>query len=293
MKRSLLIAISLMTAFIGLKMPSTQAQTGPRDCDSNAVINCGSYTSSELKDGWSAHPGVQCLYSHFGILQADVRNIDTNAVDGTVTKTGNVIVDGKVVATNAMTAGRQNMAGSTALRCDGTTFYMRPPSASFGSSSLSAFVVMDNNDRFSFAIINSCGNPVMATQVTPPAKTPAPAPTPTKTVTTTKVVTPTIVVNTPAPAPQTQNQSQSQSQVVSVAPTPTSTTTTTAATTPTTTATTQTTISQPTQAATTAAPATGKTIPNTGPGDVLQVSGFATIFGTIGHWVYQRRRTAV
>lgn len=278
MKRGFLIAVSLLTLFIGLRMPTSQAQTGPRDCDANAVINCGAYTKSELKDGWSAHPGVQCLYSHFGISQVDVRNIDSNAVGGTVTKSGNVIVNGKVVATDAVTAGRQNIAGSRAFNCEGFTFYMRPPSVSFASNSLSAFVVMDDANKFSFAIINSCGNPVMATPVITKVIKPAPAPTVKPTPKPTPPVPPTPPTTVVVTTPPTQTQTQTQTQTVNVNTTPA-----VAA------ATTQTPATQ--QQTQTPAPV-GKTVPNTGPGDVLKIFGLASTVGTVGHWFYARRKAA-
>ncbi len=283
MKRFLLIGVFLLTTFIGFRMPSSQAQTKPTNCDDNSVISCGAYTKSELKDGWSAHAGVQCLYTHFGISQADVRNIDSNSVDGTVTKSGNVVVNGKIVATDAMTAGRtpDGNNASTPYTCAGQTFYMRSPSVSFNSNSLSAFVVMDSNDRFSFAIINSCGNPVMATPVAPktikPAATqpvkPATVPVP--------QAPPTVVVTTPAPS---QTQSQTQTQTVNVTPPAVAAATTTQTqTTPT---------QQQTQTQPAPAPAATKAIPNTGPGDVLKIFGLASTAGTFGHWFYARRRTA-
>lgn len=90
-----------------------------------------------------------------------------------------------MVATGALTGGRQDISGSTREDVGGTVFFVRPPSVSFASSPLSAFVVMVNG-QFKFAIIASCGNAVKATPVAPapkpapkPAPTPAPKPTPT------------------------------------------------------------------------------------------------------------------
>lgn len=136
-----------------------------RDCDANAVIRCGARSFKELRDRYG-RTGVGDIYTHFGITQQMINNINAdNTVEGTVTKDGRVIVNGKVVAINAMTTGRQNMTGSTKMQNGKTTFYLRPPSASFNRNSLPAYVVMDNNGRFSYAIIASCGNPVIATPV--------------------------------------------------------------------------------------------------------------------------------
>lgn len=134
-----------------------------RDCDSNAVLRCGALTTSELRSKFKQQD-AGAIYKFFGISASEMNDMD-NAVSGTVTKSGDVMVDGKVVAHDAITAGRQNMAGSQTVTRSGQTFYVRPPKVSFASDSLSAFVVMKDG-RFQHAVIASCGNPVKATPVT-------------------------------------------------------------------------------------------------------------------------------
>ena len=145
------------------------------DCDANAVIRCGSVTTAQLisrynnGDGTNSATSIHNIFSSFGISSSAIQSIGTTAVAGHVTKSGEVFVDGTTaaVATNAVTAGRQNISGSTAVTANGTTFYKRPPSVSFQSNSLSAFVVMKDG-VFQYAILASCGNPVMATPTSKP-----------------------------------------------------------------------------------------------------------------------------
>ena len=222
-----------------------------RDCDDNAVIRCGALTTQELTNRYD-QPGVAEVFRCFGISSQEVANIDATAVAGHVTKAGNVVVNSKVVATDAITTGRQNMPGSTATNCGGTTFYERPPSTSFSSSSIAAFVVM-NGDRFSYAILASCGNPVRATPVSKKlAPSPVPAPTP-----------------QPLPPPPTPTQVQSQSVTVN-APTPTPPPAPTPAPYPT--------------------PVSQRVLPSTGPSDVLAVGAVSTAIGSLGHYIYRRRK---
>jgi hypothetical protein len=140
---------------------------GPFNCDSNAVLHCGApkvaviqkdYKSGDLVNSAAS---IQHIYNYFNISTADVSSLNTKAVAGTVTKSGDVLVGGKVVATGARTAGRTNQAGSVKRVVNGTTFYGRPTSISFAQSSLTAYVVMQNG-QFKFAILSSCGNPVNA-----------------------------------------------------------------------------------------------------------------------------------
>jgi hypothetical protein len=273
---------------IGLKVPLTHGLTldSARDCDDNAVIRCGALDFSEVTNRYQ-NTGVAPIYNHFGISSQDINDFSNVAVEGVVTNNNNVWIKRSsglcpdidqstlsahnrqavqnnpnlcLVATDAMTAGRQNLSGSSAVSRNGTTFYVRPPSVSFASSSLPAFVVMKNGS-FSYAIIASCGNPVMATPVTPTA---APKPKPAAT-----LAPP--APSTPAAPTQAQTQTQTQSQAVTVTPA--------VVTTP----------APQVQSATTSAPAAAKTIPNTGPGNIVSLFGISTILGTFGHWIYSRR----
>lgn len=249
----------LVILFIGLISPAAAAALtlgGEQDCDANAVVRCGISSSSMMAQAYQG-AGVADVYNCFGISRQDINNFDSEVVRGTVTSSGKVVSyvtdtgqptsSGRTVATGAITAGRQNIPGSTAIDCNGTTFYKRPTSVSFQSSILPAYIVL-RSDQFVYAIIASCGNPVMATPVAQPAP---------------KVKGET----TTGPAGSAQSQTQTQSQTVNV--------------------------NQPAPAvapaATPAAPA--KVLPNTGPGDVVGLSGISTVLGTVGHFIYSRRKT--
>ena len=251
----------------------------PQDCDANAVVNCGLLNTAEASSAYQ-RSGVSDIYSSFGITSQDISQLSANAVSGVVTNNNNVWIHRGsglcpdidtaalssknqlavqnnpnlcLVATNAMTAGRQSMPGSTRATSGGTVLYTRPPSVSFQSSSLPAFVVMDNG-RFDFAIIASCGNPVIASPVaTVTKKTKAAAP-----------------VRPTQPPAVTQSQTQSQTQTVNITQPP---------------AAAQSTTSTPAVAA--AVPA----LPNTGPGSIAALGGISAVLGTIGHLVYSRRRS--
>lgn len=146
----------------------SNSSSSSRDCDNNAVIRCGVGSVSELKQKLSSNSGAAVIFAHFGISSQDISKLtNSNTAEGTVTKGGRVIVNGKTVATGAVTAGRQKMSGDTPVTKGGMTFYERKPSTSFQSNSLKAFVVTDKDGKFLFAIIASCGNPVKANPTSP------------------------------------------------------------------------------------------------------------------------------
>lgn len=151
------------------------------NCDANAVMYCGAPSVSKLisnyNNGISGHEtpnAIHDVYSYLGISSSDVQSMGSTAKMGIVKKNGQVYVGNTLVATNALTAGRENIPGSTAVHYGVTSFYTRTPSVSFLDDSLDAYVVMVNG-QFKFAILVSCGNPVKATPV---VSTPKPVLTP-------------------------------------------------------------------------------------------------------------------
>jgi hypothetical protein len=204
-------------AFIGIVTVLTLNAVAPvsalnlptelRDKDSNAVMTGGALSTTELKNKYS-NKGVSTIYTHFGISAAEVTAMSSTAVVGLVWDNGNVSVNGKVVATDAITAGRENISGSTKVTIGSVTFYKRSPKISFNRDALTSFVVMKDG-VFQFAIIGACGNPVTATAIPkekPKPVAPTPKPTPPVTTTTTSTQTPpstpiATVASQPAPAP--------------------------------------------------------------------------------------------
>ena len=166
-------------AFVGIMVIVGVRATGsvgaltissPRDCDSNAVINCGALTTTELKQRYG-NKGVADIYKYFKISASDIKDVDKTANAGRVYKDGRVTIGDVVVATGARTAGREHISGSTKVTSGGVTFYTRPPSVSFNPNYINAFVVMQDG-QFKFAILGACGNPVSATPI--PKKTTPP-----------------------------------------------------------------------------------------------------------------------
>jgi len=132
--------------------------SGSRDYDANAVIYGGAYSISELiskiNRGDGRHNDLKKIFDTLGIYEPDLKT----AKDGVVTKSGEVLVNNKVVATNVYSGGRSYMAGST--KDPDLPLYWRHPSVSFASSSIPAFVYFGPSGEFVYAIIKSCGNPV-------------------------------------------------------------------------------------------------------------------------------------
>lgn len=159
-KGILVTAVVTLGAFFAFGMVNGDASA--RDCSANSVIKCGTYSMSELRSKYNNDKtaGTKDIFSWFGISSQTVNNAEVR--NGYVTKGGDVVVDGKVVADDAVTAGRQYMPSSNKTTHSGTTFYVRKPSASFQQNSLSAYVFFNKDGTFKAAVIKDCGNPVKA-----------------------------------------------------------------------------------------------------------------------------------
>lgn len=152
-------------AIIGIVQLSASA-TDIRDCDTNSIINCGAFTSAEFTQKFTQNQtgDLPAIYAHYGINPAAI----VTAKEGMALRDGTVIVDGKVVATNAMSLGREAGANRNPLTIAGKTYYETASSAIF-QSDIPAFVFFDANGKFVGAILKSCSNPLRATPTPVPA----------------------------------------------------------------------------------------------------------------------------
>lgn len=127
-----------------------------RDCDSNAIVYCGAYSVKELTNKMHDSWNITSFYKTIGIKEEQFGNLK----EGIVKKDGTVWVDNKQVASNVYSSGRKFMNGSVRDSRFSDTFYWRHPSVSFRSDSIGAFVYLNYDGSFGYAIIKSCGNPV-------------------------------------------------------------------------------------------------------------------------------------
>lgn len=154
----------ILIAYCGVTGSTTGAKIDAFQAmyDSN---RSGHATSSIGKD----YRDIQQIYNHFGATDAMVAKMNTtNTKLGTIYRDGRIVVDGKVVGKDAVTAGRFKTANSTNF--PGTNIYIREPINSFASSSLPALVYFENG-VMKFGIILECANPIKATATTTPPKT--------------------------------------------------------------------------------------------------------------------------
>lgn len=158
---SLAILAGGVFGYLAIASPTEAASFGncKRDNDNNAIIKNGACSTDELSKKYKENKtkDLPAIFKHY--------NVPTNfssAKKGEVRKNGDVVVDGKVVATGAKSVGRQNIGNSSKVTIGGKTFYERKTSTSFATNSIQAFVFFDKNGEFQSAVLTSCANPVTA-----------------------------------------------------------------------------------------------------------------------------------
>lgn len=167
------IAISLGFAMLGgiwLASPSQAA-----GCNSFNVVYCGTHSMSELQTAYS-RTEIKELYKEWYVTETMVQG-GSNMREGVVDANGNITVDGRVVATNAITvqskAGtRQPQPQRSYKTSNGYTYYQYTTGQSFvdGPKSYNVYAWFDNNGSFITGVIKDCGNPVWGNPTTPPVK---------------------------------------------------------------------------------------------------------------------------
>lgn len=156
---ALSLAAFLFSVFL---MPMGDVTAAARDCDSNALIYCGTLNMDELvgklANGtgktYQSHSELKQLFDYYGITGEDFPSLK----DGYITSDNRVVVDGQTVATGIYTMGRSYMAGSAKQNQFPYPIYLRHPSVSFRSSQIAAFVSLHPDKTLKYAILKSCGN---------------------------------------------------------------------------------------------------------------------------------------
>lgn len=228
-----------------------------KDCDSYSIIYCGVQSTSDIKSEYGRSAYIADVFKYFTISSNDIDTINKTSVKGTVYDNGNVSVNGKVVATNAVTAARKSVTSKDKkVTYSGSTFYTRTIKSAWSHTSASAYVVMKNG-VFDYAILAPCGNPIIATakpggQLVPTPSTSKPVPNPPAITT-----PPTPGDNTPSPKPSETGDTN---------------------------------ITPPSNTTTPVTMTAVSSLPKTGVGSVAIVFAIAAFFGTVFHLGHHRAK---
>ncbi len=181
LKNKLVFGFGLLLAISGLAFTSSIGlqKVSAADCDSNAIIYCGTGNASQFiaqvkaNDSKNGHHDLQTVYAHYGLEPASYDQFVKTARAGTLYNDGRLVVDGLQVAqTNTNTIGRN--AGSQGVgyfttNIGGTNYYGNATGATFaaGTQSIPVMAMFNAKGVLQFAVLTACGNPVGNTPTTP------------------------------------------------------------------------------------------------------------------------------
>ncbi len=178
-------AISILAILISV-VPLGVQNASAATCTDNDIMKCGYSSPSSFIDRVEANtngvnntPDLQAIYAHYGLSSAEYSSFAAHAVRGEAMRNGEIIVNGKVVASGARSIGREESPqGSSPFSAfiDGRTYYGNTNAQAFapGVAELSVDVLFNSNGAFQFAVLPSCGNPEIPTTITPPPRPPTP-----------------------------------------------------------------------------------------------------------------------
>ncbi len=163
-KNSVLIVTMMLLSIFGVTQIGTSFAASDND-----IIHGGVSSQSELRsayrdgDGRNSAANIQAIFAEaIGVEGADDFS---NMQQGTVHRDGRVLVDGEVVATEAMSSGRLNFRDSKPLGDTGAYYHRTDIRFSERTSQLPVLVQFDEKGQYEFAVIMNCGNPVIAKPV--------------------------------------------------------------------------------------------------------------------------------
>lgn len=146
----------------------------PVDCDDNAIIKCGFQDAIGFKNDYNANvtKDLHTLYadSRFNFTADEMPRFTSTAKWGWAESNGKIVLDdGRIVATNSWSLGRQSFNKPTRYPItigSGHYFwsYLKDSFAS-GTSKIRTLVMMDKNNKYmEFAVMTACGNPTTGTK---------------------------------------------------------------------------------------------------------------------------------
>lgn len=168
-KTFLASALVVLASALAINFHSSTAQASNcpgKDDDTNAIMRCGFNGVSGFETKFNANDpnDLDNIYAHFGFTSADMSRIKSEGKWGWAKDNKTIVLDdGRVVATNAASMGRESWGTQrNAINIDGNGYFWSYLDGSFadGVHQLRVLVLMDKEDKYmQFAVMDACGNP--------------------------------------------------------------------------------------------------------------------------------------
>lgn len=145
-----------------------QAQAAIQDCSDNSIIKCGASSPADLVNKIRANnpADLQAIYTKFNLSPSQYDTFASEAKMGVAKQNGEIVVDGKVVATDSWSIGRQKFSYSTDYSI-GNNKYYKSASTKVLKQDLPVMVWLNGQGKVQTAVLAACGNPMGGATVAP------------------------------------------------------------------------------------------------------------------------------
>jgi PKD repeat protein len=156
-----------LAATVGLGL-ATKQQSSAQDCSNNSIMKCGYGSKSDFQAKYNSNaPGdLKTIYQYYGLASSDLTKFVSYARPGMAYQNGTIVVDGRVVATNVTSLGRDHFSYASPLNIGGHTYYSSADTQVL-LSNIPVYVLFNAQGVMQFAVMTECGNPATGTKVVP------------------------------------------------------------------------------------------------------------------------------
>lgn len=151
----------------------TKQEAHAADCTPNSIINCGFATNNAndfaAKYKANATGDLTAIYSKYGMQPSELNKFVSSAKPGVAMKNGDIVVDGRVVATGGVSLGRNANSHyhQDTVNINGKTYYASRAQDVFLNDSIPVLVMFNDKGVMQFAVMSVCGNPTWGNPVVP------------------------------------------------------------------------------------------------------------------------------
>lgn len=168
-KKAALLGTAVFAAATGLVLGFGVRQSVANDCSSNAIMRCGAESRTDFISKIKAgnQPDLGTIYNAYGLSTSDYTRFASSARNGYAYKDGRIVVDGRTVATDSKSLGREAKSYSQPKVIGGVTYYESRSQDVYLSDAIPVMVLFDSKGRVETVVMNDCGNPITNEPVTP------------------------------------------------------------------------------------------------------------------------------
>jgi len=153
--------VGLTGLVLSANLASNNQSVEAAGCKDNNIVHCGVTSVSDFVKQYKTNTkgDLDNIYNYYGLAPSEIDRFARTAKLGYVEKSGNIVLDGKVVATGAESLGRESKSYSKKLVINGVTYHASKSQDVFLDQRIPALIMM-NGDQFEFAALTECGNPI-------------------------------------------------------------------------------------------------------------------------------------